>query len=1169
MCLFASGSVPGLLVTCNFLVNMKLNYLKKVTLFSRHIAYGVFLQCVLYTLLPAMDSSAQLHTQPLSEVTVSINARGKLNEVFKKLEQVSPFRFSYNRSRLNVNQIVAIASDKAPMSEVLEQISAQANLNFKRINSNIHVSQLPVPSVAEPAPALVQEKRKITGRIISVDENEPLPGVSVLEKGTTNGSVTDINGNYTVTVSENAVLLFSYIGYQTQEIPTGNRAVIDIQLEPDIQQLQEIIVVGYGEQKKASVVGSIVQTTGENLERTGSFNNLGQALTGQLPGVTTIQSTGEPGADDPLIFIRGQSTWNNAQPLILVDGIERRMNDIDLSEVENISVLKDASATAVFGVKGAEGVILITTKRGSKGKPKLEVSYNTGFKTISRLPGKMDAYNALAFRNQAIENELSINEQGWGFYTSQPILQRYGNPQPGDEYIFPNVDWADEITRDVGISHRANLNITGGSDFAKYFASLSYMHDGDILNSGQAINRPYESRYAYDRFNFRTNLDLNITKTTTFSVNLAGYYGIKTDNYGSDNYVWDAIYTTAPSAFPVSHEYEPLWGYTIWGFTPQANITNPMQILNNSGVQQNKRSQLLTDFRLKQQLDFITKGLSFTGTLSYDNRFNTVDGIFERQWGRVLRKHINPDIIFMQEGEDPADYITYDPITGENDFDFVIPAVSFNTERSNAGSNYRRVFYQMQLNYDRTFGERHNLGAMALLNREEFASGSMFPRYREDWVGRVTYNYDSRYLFEANGAYNGSERFGPGFRFGFFPSVAAGWVISNEEFFQTSWISNLKLRYSIGKVGNDAFNAPRWSYNTQWRIENDPTNFGYNFVGSPYTQYVEGTIGNPNLQWETAIKQNLGIEIALLRNMLRLNVDIFRDDRENIFMSADQRNIPAFFGARPVAANLGETRTRGYEIELNFNRIASSGIKYWAAINYTHAKDEIIYMEDPALLPAYQQRAGFQIGQTRSLLNNGFINNWDEVYASAGSQAGNREKMPGDLRLVDFNGDGVIDAFDDVPFGYPTRPQNTYNLTVGFDYKGFSVMAQFYGVTNVTTRFGLNPFRDDLQSTVFDFTANYWRPDNLAADYIAPRLYTGSNTSTLFHLDGSYLRFKTAEIAYTLEGQALNKVGVDALRIFANGNNLMFWSDLPDDRESPQRSYPMFRRFNLGFNLNF
>lgn len=1156
------------------------NYL---IMLGKYTLMGIFLQSILYSLIFASDINAQKqqHTS-VKEIVIEVGfANSSLSDVISKIQSKTGLQFFYYENDVTDESRFYLPKQKLRVSDLLLKLSEEYDLSFKQVNSNITVRKINPKQQEVQKLEIIIQTRTITGKVTSEDDGA-LPGVNVIEKGTLNGTVTDLEGNYALEVTEDAILVFSSVGYTTEEVEINGRSTIDLVMTSDLQQLEEIVIVGYGEQKKQSVVGSIVQAGGEVLERTGGVPNLGQALTGQLPGVTTIQTTGQPGEDDPLIYIRGQSTWNNAQPLILVDGIERRMNDIDMSEVESVSVLKDASATAVFGVKGAEGVILITTKRGRKGKPKLSFGANSTVKTISSVPQKLDSYESLLFKNQAIEYELSASDAGWGWYTPMSTALRYQLPQaPGDQYIFPNVDWADEVTKDYAMSHRANVNISGGTDFAKYFGSFSYMHDGDILNSGLDNKRGYNSRYAYDRFNFRTNLDLNLTSTTELSANLAGFYGIKTGVFiaGQVNHIWGAFFSLSPDVFPVQHEFDPDWGFPIWGFNNNFSSFNPVQILNASGVDEENRSQITTDFRLKQKLDFLTKGLSFTGTVSYDNRFYTTGGIWDRG---SLSKYISPDYADRVEGETIEDYTYYNPVTGDNDFDFAMNPIWYLQETSNEslGRAYRRLFYQLQMNYERSF-EKHNLTAMGLLLREEFAQGSEFLNYREDWVGRVTYNYDQRYLFEANGAYNGSEKFSPDFRFGFFPSVAVGWVISEENFMQTlsnTWLNNLKIRYSIGKVGNDRYSGPRWGYETRWgpdtrrRWPNSTVNtqFGVGNYTSPYNQFQEKVIGNPFLGWESATKQNLGIEVAVLNNMIDLNLEFFRDDRSEIFIPAGQRKIPDYFGASPVAANLGETQTTGYEVALNFMNSTAGGFQYWANINFTHAKDVILYREDPVLLDDYLKDAGFQIGQTRSSINNGIVTNWDEVYATVGGQGNNTQKLPGDFFVVDYNADGVIGGgLDNVPFGYPNRPQNTYNFTLGFDFKGISLMTQFYGVYNVNMPFFLNNFSGGTRTVAFEQIRDHWTPQNTNTRFPMARFGTNSPRTSAWIFDGSYLRLKTAEIAYTFDEQQLRILGASSIKVFLNGNNLLFWSKLPDDRESGTREYPMFRRFNLGLNVNF
>ncbi len=1015
------------------------------------------------------------------------------------------------------------------------------------------------------------QTRTLTGTVS--DRSGTLPGVAVLVKGTNNGTSTDAQGKFSLVVGDNAqTLVFTFIGMETQEVAIGNQTNFSVVLSESVTTLEEVIVVGYGEQRKESVVGAIVQTSGEDLKRTGGVVNVAQALTGQLPGVTVISGSGEPGADDPRILIRAQSSWNTSQPLILVDGVERRMNDIDVNEIESISVLKDASATAVFGIKGAEGVILITTKRGVSGKPKFTLDFNSNVKFLSKTPKKLNSYDGFLYRNNSIEYELPVTESSWGNIEPMEMVNRYKQPQaPGDQYIFPDVDWPKEQLKDFAMSHRVNFNVSGGTKTARYFGSLGYTHDGDLLNSGLDNGKGYKTKNAYERFNFRTNLDLDITKTTTLSVNVAGYVGTKFGN--PDQNIWRPFYQSAP------HTYPARFPDGAWGFTPVYNIPNPLQALNNRGIPTTTRTQVNTDFVLQQKLDFIVKGLTYRGMFAYDNLFYSTGGLVDN--GGSPTRYIDPMVIFMKEGETVEDY-TWGTHTagGANEFDWVQMPVTYQSENtSSLGSAYRRMFYQNQLNYARTF-DKHSIGATAVMVREQYTQGSNFPTYREDWVGRITYGYDNRYLFETNGAYNGSEQFSKEYRFGFFPSLAFGWVLSNEAFIERPWLDNLKIRYSYGKVGNDRIGAGRWEYVQQWEIEPENTYFGTLREVSPYGQYKEVTPGNNSLRWETVAKQNLGVEVEVLNGRLGLVADVFRDHRIDVFMGASQRNIVDYFGALPVSANIGETKSRGYELTLT-HRNQIRDIQYWANVSYTYAKDEIIYMEDPALLADYQKAAGFQIGQTKTVSTEGYVNNWDEVYATTFWAAQNQNKLPGDQRLLDFNADGVINNFDVAPYGYPTRPQNTYNFSLGLNYKGFSVMAQFYGVYNVNRTYGwlLRPLTDESGFVVFENNLDQWTPENTNASWPAQRTgasYTQDNlyTGDRWIVDASFLRLKTAEVAYQLSGPWLRTIGVSSARIYLNGNNLFFWSDMIDDQEGggPTTNgvaYPTYRRVNLGLNINF
>lgn len=1178
---------------------MKKNRVKRIR-FLNYFKRGLLIMKLTILLLftGMMTVSASVYSQ-MTKLTLDLEDVSYI-EAFDKIESNSKFVFIYKNEVLDPDQKVNIKAEGVTVDVILDDLFKNSGIDYKILRKQIIL--IPERSILSSeinvleavTPELILPPKLLTGEVSDVN-GAPVAGAAVTLKGTTIGTLTDLNGRFTLQVPDDAeILSVSFVGYDTQEITIGEQTSFKVVLKEAILGLEEVVIVGYGQQKKETMVGAVSNVTSKELTKAGRVANLAQALTGQLAGVTTILSTGEPGNDDPTILIRGKSTWNEAQPLILVDGIERKMNDVDVNEVESISILKDASATAVFGVKGAEGVILVTTKRGKLGKPQLSMEGNFGVKLLSRTPEKLDSFEGLKYRNYCIENELPVTEGGWIDYIPYSRLVRYKKPQaPGDEYIFPNVDWPKEVLNDFATTKQMNINISGGTNFAKYFGSLSYLSEGDLLKTGVDTGKDYKTKWGYNRLNYRTNIDFNLTPSTILSANLSGYVGTKFESYTvytGEGHAMTAFYGISPSTMPVRHA-DGTWGYNI----SFANEGNPMALLNSRGLERIVRSQVNTDFKLTQKLDFITEGLSVQGSLSYDNLFFTSGGIFEVS--NTVSKHISPDILDYLPGgvyneaaiaalpaEIRDQYVTYSPDQGENYLDFFTQPVSYLAEGLRTAdywndNNYleqveRRIFYQFQLNYEKQF-DKHNVTALALMNREQYARGSMFPRYREDWVGRITYNYDGRYLFESNAAYNGSEKFSSKYRFGFFPSVAVGWVASNEDFLKRDWLNNLKFRYSVGKVGNDNFNAPRWAYETIWRIDAATTPFGYPARQySPYKQTVESVIGNPDLHWESALKHNLGIELAVLKNMFSLNAEFFKDIRKDIFMSATQRNIPVYFGALPVAANLGETETKGFELEFKFQNTSQRGLNYWFNWAFTRAVDKVIYMEDPELLPSYQKNAGFQIDQTTALIHDSFLTNWDDVYASTYLASNNSYKLPGDYNLIDFNGDGQIDTYDSAPYGYPLRPQNTYNIAFGLNYKGFSANVQFYGVYNITREVYLLPWSDASNQLVYAMQGeDYFTPENPDASFKAGRYFTSNQSynGNYYMFDGSYLRLKTAEISYNIAGPWLKNIGLSSARIYLNGNNLLFWSDMPDDRESNTQRvlYPVYRRINLGMNIIF
>ena len=1018
-----------------------------------------------------------------------------------------------------------------------------------------------------------QAQKEMTVRGTVLDSNgETIIGASVVLKGNNSiGTISDIDGNFVLTVpNEKSTLIVSYVGMKPQEVKVVSKGLIKVVLEDDTKQLEEVVVVGYGQQKKASVVGAITQTTGKVLERAAGISDIGAALTGNLPGVITTQSSGMPGEEEPKITIRGTSSWNNSDPLVLVDGIERPMSSVDIASVQSISVLKDASATAVYGVKGANGVILVTTKRGTEGAAQINIAANATMKIPSKLPNKLDSYDALMARNMAIEHELSLYPDSWSYIKPQAIINKYRNPANLEEAErYPNVDWQDVLFKDYAMSYNANVNVSGGTRFVKYFASVDYVHEGDLFDVFDN-GRDYNSGYGYDRINVRSNLDFQITKSTVFKVNVAGSNGYKKTPYNNSNYdssadwsiaqQWAGAYNIAPDVFL------PKYSDGSWGYYPNiSNVTNSAENVSLGGTMTTTTTQITTDFALEQDLSFITKGLSARAMVSWDNTFvEWKRGINDLYNNDAQHKWINPDTGEVSYKK------SYDNNTG---FDFM-QGVMWNTEGGEVKNwaTQRNLNYQAQLNWARSFG-KHNVTLMGLFSRQETATGSEIPHYREDWAFRTTYNWSDRYFIEYNGAYNGSEKFSKENRFAFFNSGAIGWMVSEEPFMkflkERRILDMLKIRASYGEIGDDNVKT-RWLYMNQWAY-GGTSSLDVDRGESPYTWYRESAVGNSDVHWEKVKKLNFGIDYSFLDGLFAGSVEVFRDKRTDILVGGSDRAIPSYFGTTAVTANLGKVRTKGYELELRINKTFSNRMRVWANMSMTHAENKILEKDDAPLLAGYQKVAGYAIGQNKAYIDNGYLNSYDDVIGSPQHDTNNSQRLPGDYYIVDFNGDGVVDSKDQAPYGYSDTPQNTYNATLGFEWKGFSAFVQFYGVNNVTRVVQLTSFGSQM-NTVYD-QGSWWSEAGDAADVVTPRWLSkvsGYSNGTQYYYDGSYIRLKNAEIAYTFTDGWVRKLGVKNLKIYLNGNNLWVWSKMPDDRESNyagsgnQGAYPTVKRFNLG-----
>ena len=1028
------------------------------------------------------------------------------------------------------------------------------------------------------------QKIHVKGNLVD-GTGEPLIGATVKVKGNASvGAVTDFDGNFKIDVpSENSTLVFTYVGMKTKEVKIGKKREFKLSLEDD-NAIGEVVVVGYGQQKKASVVGAITQTTGKVLERAGGVSDIGSALTGNLPGVITSSSSGMPGDEDPKIVIRGVSSWNSSDPLVLVDGIERPMSSVDIHSVQSISVLKDASATAVYGVKGANGVILITTKRGTEGKAKISASASSAIKLVSKLPETYGSADALYYVNQAIKHELGLSPSSWGDIRSTDFINNYNAPagsiDPETGLLmserYPDVDWQKELFKDYAMSYNANVNIAGGTKAVKYYAAIDYQHEGDLFREWEN-NRGYTSGYGFNRINVRSNLDFQLTKTTTLKANLSGSHGIRKSPYGlekgswAETQLWQAAYSAPHDTFL------PQYSDGVWGYFPKDTQGSPNSVTNLAlqGEQSTTTTRINTDFTLEQDLSFITKGLKASALVSWDNVFVEASRGINDLNHAAQYKYVDPITGEVTYKEKPA---------GNNNFDFV-ETIAWKTDAGALNNNLtqRNLFYQAQLYWGRKFGQ-HDVTAMGVFNRSERATGSQFTNYREDWAFRTTYNYADRYMLEYNGAYNGSEKFSKDNRFAFFNSGAIGWNVANEKWFKPvaetkvfgrNLIDILKLRYSYGEIGEDNV-WERWLYQTTWayggKTHLDSTNPNNESI---YTWYKEAKVGNPDIHWEKAIKKNFGIDYAFLGGLVAGSLEFFSEKRSDIMIAGSSRSVPFYFGASAPYMNKGRTKTTGYELELRLKYDFANGIHAYANMNMTHAKNVVTEHDDPELLPSYQKNVGYSIGQAKSYLDNGTAQSWDDVIAMTPHNTNDNQKLPGQYIITDFNGDGVIDTNDSAPYGYTGTPQNTYNATIGIDYKGFSIYAQFYGVTNVSRYVAFNSLPKPYLHTVFKEGAHWSTstPDGIPSLRMnsTPSYYEG----TRFLYDGSFCRLKNLEVAYTWNGGWIKSLGLSMLKVYVNGNNLFLWTDMPDDRESnfagtglaSQGAYPTMKRINFGFKL--
>ena len=1004
----------------------------------------------------------------------------------------------------------------------------------------------------------------VRGTVVD-DTGEPLIGATIALKGGSAATASDIDGNYSLQVPDlkTAVLKVSYVGYLPQEIKVNGRSTVDVTLQTNVEQLEEVVVVGYGQQKKASVVGAITQTTGEVLERAAGIHDISAALTGNLPGVVTMQSSGMPGEESAKITIRGASSWNNSDPLVLVDGIERDMNSVDVGSVKSISVLKDASATAVYGVRGANGVMLITTKRGKEQKPVVSLTANWQFQTPTRKDTYLDSYQSVMLLEEALAND------GLPSQYSAADIEMYRKSVAGqlsglDALLYPNVDWYDEVLKSSAPAQRYNASVRGGTKRMRYYASLEYYNQGSLFK--ELSNDPYgnPSSLHYRRYGFRANADFFLSKDLTLSVNFGTRFEERKGPNSKEEADHSDIYYQANHIpgwlFPVAYQAQNgETTKTLYAGTSQYQ-QNPYAILAESGYYKGVNTVNETNFIADYKMDWLTPGLSARAMMSFDYE-NYHRSLYSKSFATYELMKDNNGVPY-----DPTSIDSYNRFNSDGTL-----------AHSRSSFTLYKLYMEAQLNYKRIFNQVHDVTAMVLYMQNDFRRQSELAHRYQGVVGRVTYGYDNRYLAEINVGYNGSENFAKGRRFGFFPAFSLGWRIAQESFMENTrdWLDNLKLRASYGQVGNDSY-SQRFLYEQKWsQIGND-----YYFGTSGQTGIFEQQYPNYAVTWERAHKYNVGLEFGLFNSTLTGNIDYFYEKRNDILTEFLTR--PWWFGVSSAAGNLGKTTNQGYEIELHYNNSIGRDFNYSVGLTYSHAKNKIVAMDEPANKTGYRKREGHAIGQFFGLIADGFVTQADLDGGNLPVSTFGDVKV-GDLKYRDMNGDGFIDDRDETFIGYSDIPENTFALTLGANWKGIGFSVMFQGVDHVSRYYDAEAMYAFVNGgKVKEHHLDRWNPALSEAQNLAqakyPLLHYDSNgnhnqrQNSFFLKNGSFCRLKNIELSYTLPEKWTKHVFMSQCRFYVNANNLITWDHLDgltDPESSGSNRYPICKTVNFGVNIQF
>ena len=1144
---------------------------------------------ILAFFLGLMGLSASTYSQ---KTKLSLDLKNVyITEVIKSIENQSEFVFIYEKDALNLDKKVSINVRETSVDKVLSEVLKDTGTSFEIADKQIIITKSdPVNELLTLKSNLNTEAQQIPRKELSgkVTDSQglPLPGVTVMVKGTTIGIVTDNDGKFKLLVSMDAkVLVFSFVGMKTQEFAITGRTIFSVVMAEATVALEDVIVVGFGTQKKMTMTGAVSKLKGEALLST-PVSNITNSLQGKVTGVTSIQQNGQPGLQNADIFIRGRATFGDATAIVIVDGIERAdFGSMDPNEIESMTVLKDASSTAIFGIRGANGVLVITTKQGKEMRPTISYSGNVSGNFYLDFPPRLDAYETAKLQNVGAHN--NGKSTGWNFYWSDVELEHFKKQDL--PYQYANVDWMKTIIRKYNMQTQHNLNVQGGTKKVKYYISAGYMYTGGILKEFPSTIG-IKTTDSYKKYNFRSNLDFDVTRDLRVSLKVAGimeniYQPKPGGNLGGLFYQMLNIPSNRSSV------YTPDGRYAVGFFTPGHIPNNPIAEITQTGYMNGQKNKIETNLDIDLKLNWLTKGLSFKTLLSYDNAMNSS----LQQTAAYAAYYV--DRISGTIIKSPS-YLD----------DTVLSALAINdTWGPRGGLSYN---LQSGFDYSRVFG-KHNLTGLVRFTRRltEINSAADAPYVYQGVVSRITYNFDDRYLVEGSMSYNGSENFPQGKRYGIFPSGSVGYILSNEAFFKEniSKINFLKIRGSLGLVGNDKFpgGTARYLYLDEYSVSAATTNwdrpnathpgsayyFGQPNAPSKYEVMAHSRIGNPDITWETGLKADVGIEIGFFKDKIKLTADYFHEKRSDILM--DPRGRLTSYGEDYPKLNKGIVQNQGYEIELNMHeKFGEFTLGLMASIS--HQVNKVLEADDPAGIPDYLKLAGKRVGQYFGFETAGFYNSQQEVDDSNNKVAGAwpintmAKVVPGDLKFIDYNKDGIINSMDKHPILTSNLPEYNYSFTPTFSYRNFSLLIMFQGT--------MKSMSDYLMTyNYFGFMQNSWTPENFAAGktIVWPALrddWNGPSIAPAYANDfiikaNNYLKLRNFEFSYQVPVTFTRKLSMSAVRLSISGQNLATWSSFKDfynvDPEvyigatggsqttKREYAYPLARTINFGVNVQF